>query len=334
MLNMILSYTVVFITLGILLFLILVSFVLAILLHHLMFGKRWMPDGITKYYEVEDFEGFQKKPVYFDRKGVTLRGYIYSYEAKQYKGIMVFAHGMWGSHKAYVQEMEVFAKDGFLVLGFDYCGTDLSDGKSIQGLGESLKSLDYAIRYVKEDPSFSSLDIYVFGHSWGGYASSAIAKYHPDIKKIITMSPFTSVKRVVMSILPKRLWILIPFLMCVELCHCGKYSIVKTYKVLEKTTSDTLLIHSKDDPMVKYSKHTAYIQKKIKNPKLHYLILEDRLHNPDYSLESVQALQEYSTKVHSLPKDQVEEYRKTVDYHSLGNLDSAIIEEMLAFINH
>ena len=154
-----------YITLGVIAGLILLLFILSAIIHHLSFGKRWDPDGIVKYYGVEDYPNLLYENIEITTKKGKLRGKLYFYSQEKYKGILVFSHGMWGSHRAYFQEIEILARNGFKVLGIDAYGTELSDGKNIKGLGSSLLTLDQAITYRKN--IYTNEKIYIMGHSGG-----------------------------------------------------------------------------------------------------------------------------------------------------------------------
>lgn len=309
---------------------ILISFLLAYLLHHHVFGKRWEPDGIIRYYTKEEYENFNALAVKFLHKGRYLHGFLYSYPLDAYQGIVVFSHGMWGSHKAYLQEIEALAKAGFQVLGFDNYGTELSSGKNIRGLGNSLSCLRSAITYTKNN--YPKEKIYVVGHSWGGFAASCIAKYHPDIEAIVSMSPFLSIRRAFLSLLPKGIYFLIPFLILIDFMKCGSSSLVSAKRVLKKTKVNTLLIHSEDDTMVKYSLNTGVLQRKLKNEHVHYLILKGKNHNPDYSIATLEYTKMVMQQLRKLPKEEQEAFRKEMDYHKMGELDQEIIHKIVEFL--
>ncbi len=307
-------------------------FLFAYGIHHHAFGKRWDPDGIVKYYDPKEYPNFKTEEVEIPFKKNTLRGFLYAYPNMPYKGILVFAHGMWGSHRAYLQEIEQYAKAGYKVLGFDYKGTELSDGKSIGGLGNSLASLDYALDYIKQ--IYSKDKIFVVGHSWGGFAAVSIAKYHPDLAGIIAMAPFLNVRRVLKALLPKPLYPLIPFILFIDWVKCGSYSFTNAIQVLRNTKIKTLILHSVDDSMIPYKTSTAYLMKKIKNPNLSYKIVEGKNHNPDYSLEALAYTKEVMTIWNSIKNEEDKlEYKKNMDYHKMGELDQEIISFQLHFLN-
>ena len=79
---------------------------------------------------------------------------------------------MLSDQNSYLQDIEYFCRNNYQVFGFDYIGVSSSTGKNIKGLGNSLKSLDIVISYLKLN--YPNKDIYVVGHSWGGYATTNI----------------------------------------------------------------------------------------------------------------------------------------------------------------
>lgn len=320
-----------YISLGIILGLILIGFLLGGLIHHKAFGKRWEPDGIIKYYHPSEFEGFHTSPVSISTKKGAIRGNIYSYDRDSYQGICVFSHGMWGSHNAYIQEIELLARAGFRVFGFDYYGTELSDGKSILGLGNSLMSLDVAVSYVKR--VYPNEKIYVMGHSWGGFAAASIAHYHKDLEKIVVMSPFISVRSILKQMLPKLLHPVIPFILIFDALHCGKYSFAKVKKILTHTDIPTLILHSLEDSMVPYAISTGILKNEVKNNKITYRIVDGKKHNPDYTLEAL-AYTKSSYEAISLIVDETEKMnrKKQLDYHKMGEIDEKVFDIILDFL--
>lgn len=322
----------VYISIGVILGILLLCFFFAFLIHRKTFGKRWNPDGIVKYYTKEEFIGLESEKVEIPTKRGILRGFFYKYPQKAQDKILVFAHGMWGSHQAYLQEIELLAQAGFTVLGFDYYGTESSDGKNIVGLANSLKSLECAIGYVKKN--FPNSKIYVMGHSWGGFAASSIAKFHPDLAGIVSMSGFISSKMIYKHLLPKPIHFVIPFLILFDSIKCGGYSYTKVVRVLKNSKVPTLILHSKDDTMVPYLASTAVIQKKVSNPRIHYHIVDGKRHNPDYKKEAL----DYAIEVHKeLQQLKTEEerlkYRKNINYHKLGEIDLDVFSVITDFLN-
>lgn len=318
--------------LGAILFLFILFFIIAILIHHRIFGSRYEPDGIIKYYSVKEYNNFKEESVEITTKKGVLRGKFYFYPQKDIKGILVFSHGMWGSHIAYLQEMECLARNGFKVLGIDAFGTELSEGKNIKGLGNSLLTLNLVMDYVKK--MYPCENIYVMGHSWGGFAAANIAKYQKDIKAIVTMSPFISVIQILKHQVPKLLYPTLPFLLILDAIFCGKYSFANARKTLKDTKIPTLILHSRDDQMVPYVSSTGLLEKKLHNPYLKYLIVDGKKHNPDYSVEALEYTKEAFAKLRNMTnKEDILMYRKNLDYHKMGELDEQVFADILDFLN-
>lgn len=318
--------------LAILLLICLIYLLICSFIHNKIFGSRCDPNEIIKYYEASDYN-LNKKPFQAKyNKKEYLRGFYYYNDNTNYDKIIVISHGMWGNHQAYMQEIGYFVTNNYFVLGFDYYGTNLSDGKNICGLGNSLKCLDKAISQVKID--YPNIDIYVFGHSWGGYAASNILKYHGDIKKVVALSGFISIKRITKTLLPKKVFIFRPGLLFIDFIHCHKYSLAKSNKTLANSKSNVLIVHSKDDNMVNFDYHTKYLMDNLQNENIKYLILENRKHNPDYSLDAINYMSQVYTKLNSLNESDKKEYLKTVDFKKMGVLDLDIMNQILAFYNN
>lgn len=309
---------------------LLLFFIMAFWIHRQVFGKRWDPDDIVKYYELEEFDGLMRKPFEMAYHQEKLKGYFYKYSYCDKAKIIVLSHGMWGSHKAYLQEIEYFCRNGFTVLGFDYKGTDLSTGTSLGGLGQSLSCLDAVLMILEK--KYPTSEISVFGHSWGGFAAVNIAKYHPNLKRIIAMSPFINLKRVFSCLLPKKIWFLIPFLMIIDYFYCGKYSLNNGFSVLKHTAVKTLIIHSLDDSMIHYANNTGFLERKLKNSNVLICKVNEKNHNPDYTKEAILYTKGALQEMKRLPKERQKEYYSQLNFHKMGELDEEMMNMMVDFL--
>ncbi len=310
---------------------ILLLFSISLIIYYKAFGKRWDPDGIIKYYSIDDYNNLKSDDVSIKTKKGLLRGKKYYYLYDNYKGIIIFSHGMWGSHRAYIQEIEILAKNRYYVLAIDAYGTELSDGKAIKGLGNSLFVLDEAIKYTKM--YYNPEDIYVMGHSWGGYAALNISNIHSDINKIIIMSPFISVKAILKIFIPKFLYICIPFLLLFDYINFGKYSLYNGKRSIKNTNIKTLILHSKDDLVIPYNK-SSYLLEKINNKNVSYYILDGKNHNPDYKDSSILYAKECMKKINEIKDEDLKlAYKKSIDYHKMGEIDNNVFNVILEFLN-
>lgn len=313
----------------VLIFIILLYMLVCFMIHHHVFGHRCILNPDVRYYTKEEF-GLETKNFSVTFHHTYLKGFYYFYPNVQENKILVVSHGMWGSHKAYLQEIEYFARNGFIVLGFDNAGTDLSGGKSLKGLGNSLACLNTAIEQVAKD--YPNAPISVFGHSWGGYAARGIAKYQKNISATISMSGFISVYHQLLCYFPKKLAFLIPGMMLIEWFQCGKYSFLNTQKVLKNTKIPTLLVHSRDDQMVPFERHTGVLQRNLDNSNVEIMIVDGKKHNPDYSIDAIKYTEESYRRLNQLPKEEKTNFFRNLDFHRMGALDSSVMDEIVDFL--
>ena len=155
------------------------------------------PYGIF-YFKPEDFPGLKTHPYGFlSQKGHKLNGHFYFYENPIPGKLVVFDHGMGNGHRAYMREIETLCKAGFLVYSYDHTGCMASGGAHIGGFAQSLADLDDCIKHLNREEMLEDREIYVVGHSWGGFSTMNIGAIYPQVKKIVSMSGFISVERVV-----------------------------------------------------------------------------------------------------------------------------------------
>ena len=69
------------------------------------------------YFSAADFPGLKSEPYRFASSlGHELKGYFYYYDGCREDRLIVFDHGMGGGHAAYMKEIELLAKKGYLVF--------------------------------------------------------------------------------------------------------------------------------------------------------------------------------------------------------------------------
>lgn len=313
---------------GIILIIFIIIMAITIAIHNKVFKKRYKANPLVKGFSLNDFN-LNILNVSFNCKNTILRGNLYSYDGYDEDKIVIFCHGMGCDHISYIQDIEYLCKNNFLVLGFDYIGTSLSDGKSIKGLSSSLECCDSAVRFIKS--KFPNKDIYVVGHSWGAFAATNVIKYHPDIKGIVALAPFVSVYRTLHEYLPKKLWFFIPFSMIIEFLKFGKYAFANSIKSLKNYQGKCFILASINDPSISYYKNSAKIKEKY--PNFNYLILDDRFHNPEYTHDASLKLFDYISNVKNVKKEDYVEFMNNINFKELGELDNLVMDKIVNFIN-
>jgi len=245
------------------------------------------PQGIF-YFSPAHFPGLTAHAYDFkSRKGHDLKGFFYCYAGADPTKLVVFDHGMGNGHRAYMREIETLCKAGFLVYSYDHTGCMASGGKHIGGFAQSLADLDDCIGVLKREEGLAGREISVVGHSWGGFSTMNIGAIHPEVKKIVSMSGFVSVERIIRQVLgPLKAYA--PAVVEVEHRENPRHSRYNALESLEKTKAKVLLIYSEDDKTVLKKEHydPLYI-KFCDSDRVKLLLVNGKDHNPSYEGQSV-----------------------------------------------
>ena len=301
-------------------------------------------DGTLFYFKTEDFPGLKSTPFEFStKKGHTLRGYFYHYlDFSEYdkSRLVVFEHGMGDGHRAYMREIEMLASHGYLVYSYDHTGCTESGGEHIMGLSGSLADLDACITALKS-AGYNGADISVVGHSWGGFSTLNILGYHPDLRSIVALSGFVSLRDMQKQVLSG---ITAPFrkhLYNLEASVNPDYADSSALDVLSRTERPALIIHSLDDDSVlakpHYNKLLAALSDK---PNITFLTLTDRVHNPTYTADAVKYKKEFFAAYKKRLKKKLHEdkashraFLSSYDWRKMTEQDPAVWNKIYSFLD-
>lgn len=249
-----------------------------------------------RFFTSEDFAGLREIPYSFvSSKGDKLKGAFYNYDGYKKGRLIIFDHGMsQGGHRAYMREIETLCRAGYLVYSYDHTGCCESEGASTGGFSQSLCDLDSCITAIKSDPDFAGYDISVMGHSWGAYSCLNIGAYHPDVKHIIAISGFISVRDMHKQLFPGFAAFFRGCVWSLEVESNPGYAESSAVDALEKTDAALLCIHSADDNVVKAKNHFLKLKAALGDRKnTSFLLLNGRAHNPNYTEDAVKYLGEF-----------------------------------------
>lgn len=124
--------------------------------------------------------------------GDQLAGQLYSFPGKEPVGLLVVVHGMGYGHRAYLNVIDFFTREGFLVFSYDATGYDDSEGSSAKGVPQMLLDLDAALNTAEALPEAAGLSVCLFGHSMGAYAACAVLTEHPEVRAVAALAGFDS----------------------------------------------------------------------------------------------------------------------------------------------
>ena len=256
--------------------------------------SRHDPDGTIFYFSSDDFPGLIKEPYSFKTKrGDLLRGYFYKYDSCVEGRVVVFDHGMGTGHRAYMREIEMLARHGYVVFSYDHTGCTESEGNGTRGFAGSLADLDSAISALKSDPLYRNIKISVIGHSWGAFSTLNISALHPDVAHVISLSGFTSVKRMHAQMIPTFLFPLRKRFWAIEKEANPDYINYEAEESLANTSAKVLVIHSADDKTVGKSHFKKLYKKLSHKDNIRFILLNGKNHNPNYTVSAVEYLTDF-----------------------------------------
>ena len=249
------------------------------------------------YFSNDDFKGLNAIPYVFKSSlGHNLKGYLYYYDNPIENRIIVFDHGFGGGHKAYMKEIEILCKKGYKVFSYDHTGCMESEGDSPNGLAQSLCDLNDCIINLKSLDEFKTSTISVVGHSWGAFSTLNISSIHPEITHIVAIAGFVSVPKMINTFFSGLMKIYRKAIVNLETETNPKFVNYDATESLLNTKTKSLLIYSKNDQFCKIEHYDMLKKALNKNKNIDFLLVEDKYHNPNYTVDAVNYLNEFTKK--------------------------------------
>lgn len=217
---------------------------------------------------------YPRRAVSFPSGKNMLHGYVYGEENG--KGLVILSHGLGAGSESYFAETIFFVDHGWRVLAFDNTGSYSSEGESTRGISQSLLDLDAAFAYVASDEKLSSLPVFLLGHSWGGYATTAILNWHPEVKAVASMSGFATPREALFDFAENKTSIFgvlgFPFFWGYHCFLFGENANISAIDGINSSNVPVMLIHGTEDKTLRYNwcgiiSH----QEQIHNPNVEYI---------------------------------------------------------------
>lgn len=296
---------------------------------------------LLHYFSVSDFEGLQRTPFVFEgNNGQKLQGYYYYYPCARKDRLIIFDHGMGCGHVAYLKEIELIARRGYMVFTYDHTGCLESEGEDIGGFAQSLCDLDYAVNALRSAKDYGDAKFTVIGHSWGGFAALNISALHPEIESCISLSGFIGVERMIEQFFSGILKFYRPSIFRLESEANPMYSLIDARRSLKNSPSRILYIASDNDPTVKTAYHFDTLRK---NPpegaNIEFFLVHGKLHNPNYSENAVTELSKMSQSMTDGMKkktfetpEAIEAFRESWDWEKITEQDAELWDKIFDFI--
>lgn len=220
-------------------------------------------------------EKVDKEEVSFYSDDVLLKGnYFY---VKKPKGIVLMAHGIRSGGDDYLNIVLYFIKHNYNVFSFNYKGTYDSEGDSTVGLCESLVDVDHAIDYLLSNSKYNKLPLFLFGHSWGGYAVSSVLSLQDKIKACACVSGmnsgYTMMVEKASQYVGKLSSTAKPFFDIYQKLLFKEYTKYNATMGINKSNIPIVIAHGVDDKVIVFDKQSIISHyKDFTNKKIKYYI--------------------------------------------------------------
>ena len=323
-----------------------------------IFGATELYDSFFRRYERPDYslvagcycyervkDSLPRQEVDFLSDGIRLRGYYY--EAENSKGLVVVSHGIHAGADDYLPAILYFYQHGYSVFAYNYKGTYDSTGDSTVGMCESLVDLNHAVDFLQADARFRNQPLFLFGHSWGGFASAAVLSLKTNIKAVACVAPFNDAYHLIADKgfqyagllggagLPRA------FLDIYQKILFQDYVEYTGVRGVNAAGVPVLIAHGVEDKVILYGTQSIIARRdEITNPNVEYYIGEGAQSGHDsiwHSVRSAAYRKEIAEKVKQAKEakgggwtdDDLREIYKTVDHELYSEVNAELFDGIL-----
>ena len=312
-------------------------------IYNMFYGRRY-DKTFLHFFTHNDFEGLNAESIEFNTNNQNvLRGYIYSYNQNEYKGLIILSHGLGVGHLQYTCEINHFAKLGFKVLSFDNTGCATSDGEGINGLPQGIIDLKSCLNFIKTRDDLNHYKKVLFGHSWGGYSSINVLPFTNEEDHIVCVvtlgAPYNS-SEITYEILKSNSKLFSftgPFISLIEKNRFGLLAKMNTLSTLINTNVDTLLIHGDKDNIANYETNFKFVENNLNKSNIEFYTVKNKMHRPNISDDATRYDTLVNKEINDLKrnkssKEKLKEYHDNIDYNKLVEFDNEVMTHIDEFI--
>ncbi len=324
------------------------SLIIVQMLFNDTFARTTPPEpGLTSSILYEDIaDRYDREPVSFSSGENRLTGHLYC--GNNPEGLVVISHGLGGGEGSYLPEMMYFADHGYQVLCYSNTGCWDSEGKNCVGLNQSVLDLDAALTWVEGEGRFDGLPVFLFGHSWGGYAVTAIFHFDHQIAASASVAGFDEAMPMILSwgrdMAGPLIYLEYPFIWLNQKLTFGDVFGLTAVDAVNRTDTPVLILHGDQDATVGYDTVSIISQKdRITNPNVRYIVCGEDRRNGHNSLFYSQDAHDYANVMDKtgskleeqyggdIPEEVLREYFSTIDKFRARELDDGFMESILTF---
>lgn len=310
---------------------------------------RFTQPKYSGYIRYQDVVGYDRTVVKFPSGENTLTGYVYG--EKNQKGLVVISHGQGYGAEDYLPQTLYFVDHGWRVFAFNNTGTYESEGKNAVGLSQSLIDLEAALTYIEGDPDLQGLPVVLFGHSWGGYAVTAVLGGNHPVQAAVSAAGYDSPMGVIKEQLNHELGVLgtleYPIGWLYQTILFGKNAHKTAVDGINSSGIPVMIIHGTADQDILYDGASIMARKgAITNPNVVYrpVSAENRndhrnLFRSDAALAYIREKnQEYQPIFEqyqgNVPDEVKEQFNAGIDKSLTSQLDADLMREINRFFEN
>lgn len=177
------------------------------------------------------------------------------------ESVVIIVQGINSVMSDHLFEIDSFLSDGRDVFIFDPTGAGESEGESAVGFSQTLFDLDCAVDHVESRYGYT--EIFLFGHSRGGYSAIGILSERDDIQAAVSVSAPNSPMEAVIGGATEKIGPLAygnyPILYAYQAMLFDRDTVsLSCSEVLSKTEVPVLVVHGEYDTTVSIDKFCAY----------------------------------------------------------------------------
>ena len=257
---------------------------ITVVAYNMNFGMRVSVSANS--FSEDDFDMLREEVSFPSNKGQILRGYIYRKDDTYTpKALIVFSHGYTNTHNDYLNQIYYFVENGYIALAYDNTGCGMSDGDDMIGLAQSPLDLSAALTFVENTDELDDYKVFLYGHSWGGYAVTAVLNYGHKVDGVVSRSGFNNSRDMLIEY-GKRLYgnwlgLLSPYAYVYEKIKFGDAVDKNGIKGINSApNTPILLLHSEDDGTISLSNSLLAHKDEMINPdRIQTILYKDKTHD-------------------------------------------------------
>lgn len=320
-----------------------VAALVTVLMYNSNFGRA-EPSMYSTSLRYSDITGYNRTQVSFMSGDNKLVGYIYGEEND--KGLVVIAHGIGSSAEGYLPETIYFVDQGWRVFIYDCTGSWNSEGKGTKGLPQSALDLDVALTYIESQNW--NLPVMLYGHSWGGYAVTAVLNYEHAVTASVSVAGYDSPIVMLHEQAGYMLgWVSVfayPIEWSYQRILFGSAAGLTAVDGINRSGIPVMIIHGTADETIRYDGAAIIAQKdQITNPNVEYKTCSMEGQNGHNSLVMSEVAVKYTEELNAeynaiseyyggeVPEEVKTAFSAAADRFQASELDGAFMDEVNAF---